>query len=150
MGEKISLSDYLQGFNPEFPSGDKLAVLALAGWALGIPGGCFEGKGERAGVALQLSRDPGNTQPRSFGDCSFAHEIKVALDPLVIKVADLPDFQMDFPDFFGLMAVSIIKSNFQDTLSDGQFVHVSGQFQHLRGNNDFCEFTEFGRKPKRI
>jgi len=74
-----------------------------------------------------LGRDPGNTQLRSLGDRSFAHEIEVTLDPIVIKVGDLPDFQMNLADLFGLMAEGKIKSNFQDTLSDRKLMHLLGQ-----------------------
>jgi hypothetical protein len=96
---------------------------------LGIPGGFIQGEDEGTMIALELGRDPGNTQFRSLGDRSFAHEIEIALDPFVIEVADLPDFQMNLADLFGLMAAGKIKSNFQDILSDRQLMHLSGQFQ---------------------
>ncbi len=101
---------------------------------MGIPGGFFQGEDEGTTIALQLGRDPGNTQLRSLGDRSFAHEIEVTLDPIVIKVGDLPDFQMNLADLFGLMAEGKIKSNFQDILSDRQLMHLSGQ-----GHRDFYQ-----------
>ena len=107
----------------EFSAGNELTILAITGWALGIPGGFIQGEDEGTGVALQPGWNPGDAQLRSLGDRSFSHEVEVALDPIVIKVGDLPDFQVDLHDFLGLIADGKIEGNFQDTLGYRKFMH---------------------------
>ncbi len=105
----------------------RLTILTITGWALGIPGGFIQGEDEGTRVALQPGGDPGDTQLGSLGDRSFTHEVEVALDPFVIKVADLPDLQMDLHDFLSLVAEGKIEGNFQDTLGYRKFMHFLGR-----------------------
>jgi len=121
--KNISILNYFQGLHPEFPARYEFAVLAVTGWALGIPGGFIQGKDEGTRVALQPGRGSGYPQLSSLGDCPFTHEVEVALDPFVIKVADLSDLQMDLTDLLGLIAEGEIEGNFQDTLGYGKFMH---------------------------
>ena len=53
------LLNNFQSFNPELPAGDQLGIFALAGGALGVPGGAVQGENERTCLALQLGRDSG-------------------------------------------------------------------------------------------
>jgi len=72
---------------------------------------------------LQLGRDPGNTQLGAFGEKSFADEVKIALDPFIIEVADFSDLKVDLNDFLRLVTLGVIESDFQDALGYGKFMH---------------------------
>ena len=130
-----TLLDYFQGLYLKLAAGNEATILAFAGWTLGIPGGFFQGEDEGTTIALQLGRGPANAQLRSLGDRSFAHEIEVALDPLVIEVADLPDFQMDLDDLLGPIAEGKIEGNFQDALGYRKFMHRIKTRRHSRSQN---------------
>jgi hypothetical protein len=114
---------YFQSLYLKLPSGNELTILTIAGRALGIPGGFIQGEDGGTGVTLQPGGDSGNTQLGSLRERSLRHEIEVALDPLIIKVGDLPDFQVDPYDLLGLTAAGKIESNFQDILGDRKFMH---------------------------
>jgi len=90
---------------------------------LGIPGGFFQGKDAGAGAALQPGGDSKNAQLRPLGNRAFAHEVEVALDPIVIKIADLPDLQMDLHNLLGPIAEGKLEGNFQDTLGHRKLMH---------------------------
>jgi hypothetical protein len=100
-----------------------MGFFALAGGALGIPGGFIQGKNKGTPVALHPGGNAGDAQPRSLGDRSLAHEIKVPLNPFVVEVADLSDLQVDFDDLGRLTPGGIIEGNFQDTLGYGKLMH---------------------------
>jgi hypothetical protein len=120
---KIPILYYFQSLYLKLPAGNEATILAMAGRALGIPGGFIQGKDGGTGVALHLGGYPGNTQLRPFCDRSFGHEIEVTLDPIVLQFADLPDFQMNLHDLCGLIAEGIIQGDFQDTLGYRKFMH---------------------------
>jgi hypothetical protein len=100
-----------------------VGFFALAGGALGIPGGFIQGKNKGTPVALHPGGNAGDAQLRSFGDRSLTHEIKVPLNPFVVEIADLSDLQMDFDDLSGLTPGGIIEGDIQDTLGYGKLMH---------------------------
>jgi hypothetical protein len=106
-----------------------VGFFALAGGALGIPGGFIQGKNKGTPVALHAGGNAGDAQLRSLGDGSLAHEIKVPLNPFVVEVADFSDLQVDFDDPGCLTPGGIIEGNFQDTLGYGKLMHgkISGE-----------------------
>ncbi len=123
----LLFSYYFQRFHAKLPAGNKLTILAITGWTLGIPGGFIQGKDEGTRVALQPGGGSGYTQLGSLGDGPLTHEVEIALDPFVIKVTDLPDLQMDLNDFLRLVASAIVEGNFQDTLGYRKFMHFFGR-----------------------
>ena len=89
-----------------------MGFFALAGGALGIPGGFIQGKNKGAPVALHAGGNAGDAQFCSLGDRPLAHEIKVSLNPFVVEVADFSDLQVDFDDPGRLTPGGIVEGNF--------------------------------------
>jgi hypothetical protein len=100
-----------------------MGFFALAGGALGIPGGFIQGENKRTAVALHAGGNAGDAQLCSLGDRSLAHEIKVPLNPFVVEVADFSDLQVDLDDPGRLPPGGIIEGNFQDTLRYRKLMH---------------------------
>jgi len=115
--------DHFQGFHSELPAGDELSFFALAGGALGVPGGFIQRKNKGTPVALHPGGKAGDAQLRSLGDRPLAHEIKVPLDPFVVEVADLSDLQVDVHDLGRSASDGIIEGDFQDTLGYRELMH---------------------------
>ena len=94
---------------------------------MGIPGGFIQGKEEGTLVAFQPGGGAGYPQLCSLGDGPLTHEVEVTLEPFVVKVADLPDLQMNLNDLLRLVAKGVVEGNFQDTLSYRKLMHFIGR-----------------------
>jgi hypothetical protein len=99
-----------------------------------VPGGPVQGENGRTGVALKLGRDSGDPQFGALGHRPFAHEVEIALNPLVVKIGYLADLQINGHDFTGLVAPGVFEGNIQDALGHGKFMHeictmLSGIFE---------------------
>jgi len=112
-----------------------MTFLALAGGALGIPGGLIQRKDEGALLTLHSGGNPREAQFRSFGDRSLGHKVKVSLDPFIVEVADFADLQVDLYDLGSLISNCIIEGNIQDGLGYGKLMHeifcTEGSFPEL-------------------
>jgi hypothetical protein len=100
-----------------------MTFFALAGGALGIPGGWIQRKDEGALITLHPGGNARDAQPRSFGDRSLGHKVKVSLDPFIVEVADLTDLQVDLNDLGSLISKGIIEGNVQDGLGYRKLMH---------------------------
>jgi hypothetical protein len=112
-----------------------MTFFALAGGALGIPGGSIQRKDEGALVTLHPGGNARDTQSRSFGDRCLAHKVKVSLDPFIVEVTDFTDLQVDLNDLGSLISNGIIEGNVQDGLGYGKLMHeifrTKGSFHEL-------------------
>jgi hypothetical protein len=100
-----------------------MAFFALAGGALGIPGGSIQRKDEGALLTLHPGGNTRDPQFRSFGDRSLGHKVKVSLDPFIVEVADFTHLQVDLNDLVSLISSRIIESNIQDGLGYRKLMH---------------------------